>query len=232
MARSPHKGPRWSTPANPETGAAAAKALQDVISTAPDNLSGYPQFLNPDKLSGIGMAWALLYFGNRTEAEKHLAPLLDLPDNGGCYHAFESISRYYLYTKALPIAHDVALYMSSSVFNAESLNKKDALVKAAEWVFTNNISAQVPHVPNFGTGCSINFGTGGAAARVDPNTTAVHPSFRSGICELSCYANWDGVRNYPEINVLMDEWANNELNPLGDGAYTCDGKFSSSSFFI
>lgn len=165
VARSPHKGPRWSTPANPGTGAAAAKALQDVISTAPDNLSGYPQFLNPDKLSGIGMAWALLYFGNRTEAEKHLAPLLDLPDNGGCYHAFESISRYYLYTKALPIAHDVALYMSSSVFNAESLKKKDALVKAAEWVFTNNISAQVPHVPNFGTGCSINFGTGGAAAR-------------------------------------------------------------------
>ena len=108
-----------------------------------------------------------------------------------------------------------ALYMSSSVFNAESLNEKDALVKAANWVFTNNISEQVPYIPNFGTGCSINFGTGGAAARVDPNATSVHPSFRTGICELSCYANWDGNRGYPEVNVLMDEWANNELNPLG-----------------
>lgn len=212
--------PKWSTAANPTIGAAAARALQEVIANAPDNLSGYPQFLNPDRMSGIGMAWALLYFGNKTDAQQHLAPLLDpeLSKDGGCYHAFESIPRYYLYTKSLPIAHDRALYMSSSVFNAESLNEKDALVKAANWVFTNNISEQVPYIPNFGTGCSINFGTGGAAARVDPNATSVHPSFRTGICELSCYANWDGNRGYPEVNVLMDEWANSELNPLGDGA--------------
>ena len=57
-----------------------------------------------------GQAWALLYFGNKTDAQQHLAPLLDpeLSKDGGCYHAFESIPRYYLYTKSLPIAHDRA----------------------------------------------------------------------------------------------------------------------------
>jgi hypothetical protein len=46
---------KWSTPTNPTIGRDAASALQEVIANAPDQLSGYPQFLNPDQLSGIGM---------------------------------------------------------------------------------------------------------------------------------------------------------------------------------
>ena len=41
--------------------------------------------------------------------------------------------------------------MASSVFDAKSLKEKDGLVKAAEWIFTNNVSAENPHISNLGT---------------------------------------------------------------------------------
>lgn len=207
---------KWSTKDVPDIGIQATTALQQVIANAPDQMSGYPQFLNPDRLSGIGMAWALLFFGSKENATQHLGPLLGLPSKE-CPHTFSTVSRYYLYTKTLPVAKDRALYMASSVFDGENLVSKNALVKAATWIFTNNISSAVTGI-GLGTGCSVNFGTGGAAGRIDPSTTAVHPRFRTGIAELSCYASWEGTRGYPEVNNAMDKWANDELNPLGDGA--------------
>ena len=66
--------------------------------------------------------------------------------------------------------------MASSVFDGENLVSKNALVKAATWIFTNNISSAVTGI-GLGTGCSVNFGTGGAAGRIDPSTTAVYVCF-------------------------------------------------------